>query len=408
MNRLYFWVTLLLTLTLQSPLRAQSIDFQKGAWKDILARAKSENKLIFVDIYTTWCGPCKMLDRQVFTDKDVAATYNTCFINYKIDAERGEGITLARQYSVQAYPTALFIDAEGELVDSWVGFLPAPAFRQEGERVFRKTPIGLVLSLHETAYKAGNRTAAFMKTYLRLRQQAGLSTTDVLNDYVRKLPADSLRTPLVTSILVTHTTAIDGPAFDFLMSRKEEPRFRAAIDVILQNELSSAGKKHNQTQFTALCRLVEQLEPAEQVTERLDQCKLNYHADAEDWQAYAEQARAYTTRHLLPKLTAETKQQQPDQFKERYFQLCNIAYFVSMHSKAESHLASFLALLVPMGELNPTPVNTSLQACLTYRLGKRDEALALQTKALEQARSNGDDVSSYESTLIRMQKKKSL
>lgn len=56
----------------------------------MLARAKQKNKVILVDVYTTWCGPCKMLDQRVFTNNEVAHVFNPYFLNYKADAERGE------------------------------------------------------------------------------------------------------------------------------------------------------------------------------------------------------------------------------------------------------------------------------------------------------------------------------
>jgi thiol:disulfide interchange protein len=63
------------------------IKFATGSWNDILVQAKAENKPIFVDFYTEWCGPCKMMSKQVFTDKEVAKYYNTNFISVKINEE---------------------------------------------------------------------------------------------------------------------------------------------------------------------------------------------------------------------------------------------------------------------------------------------------------------------------------
>jgi len=64
------------------------IEFSKGDWNEILAQAKNENKIVFVDAYTTWCGPCKMMSRDVFPNPRVGAFYNTNFVNAKIDMER--------------------------------------------------------------------------------------------------------------------------------------------------------------------------------------------------------------------------------------------------------------------------------------------------------------------------------
>lgn len=398
----------MLLLALEWPLQAQSIAFEKGKWKDMLARAKTEKKLIFVDVYAVWCGPCKMLDQQVFTDKQVAATYNAFFINYKVDAERGEGMTLARQYNVKAYPTALFIDGDGQLIDNWTGFIPPALFKQQGERVFKKNALGLTLSLHEAAYQEGNRSAAFMKTYLWLRRQAGLDVTNVLNDYVSHAPADSLQTPLFATVLLANTTSSKGAAFEMMMRRKDEPRFRSALDMIVQRDVSSAGKERNRSEFKALCGVIERLTSNDQLAERLAHYQLVYDAEAEDWKAYAEHAEAYMNHYLVPNLTTQAQQQQPASFQDRYDQLCNMGYFIWKNSKDDARLSTLLTTLVSVGQIHASPLNTSLQACLRYGLGERVEAVALQTKAIEQARTQGEDVSSYEATLLRMQKKKSL
>jgi thiol:disulfide interchange protein len=65
------------------------IKFESGTWSQIKAKAKAENKLIFLDAYTTWCGPCKWMARNVFTNDTVAQFYNATFVNAKIDMEAG-------------------------------------------------------------------------------------------------------------------------------------------------------------------------------------------------------------------------------------------------------------------------------------------------------------------------------
>ena len=97
---------------LSTGLEAQRINFEKGSWSEALAKAKKEDKIVFVDCYTTWCGPCKWMDKNVFTDGAVAEFYNEHFVNVKLDMERGEGLDIATIYDVRAYPTLLFINGE--------------------------------------------------------------------------------------------------------------------------------------------------------------------------------------------------------------------------------------------------------------------------------------------------------
>ena len=83
-------------------------------WTEAVAKAKAENKLIFIDFYTQWCGPCLNMAQTVFSLPTVGYYYNQTFINLKIDAEEGEGITLAKKYGVRSYPTYAFIDPATE------------------------------------------------------------------------------------------------------------------------------------------------------------------------------------------------------------------------------------------------------------------------------------------------------
>lgn len=120
-------------------LASEGIDFFHGSWEEAKAKAAAENKPIFIDVYTTWCGPCKMMSRYTFTDEKVAEYYNKNFVCVKSDAERGEGVTLARKYKVRAYPTLLYTDKEGKILHKTEGALSANAFVQLGEKVMAKS-----------------------------------------------------------------------------------------------------------------------------------------------------------------------------------------------------------------------------------------------------------------------------
>lgn len=99
----------------ESPSKAEAagIDFFHGTFAQAQAKAAKENKLIFIDAYTVWCGPCKWMAANTFTDPTVGEFFNKYFVNLKVDMERGEGRDLARRYRVMAYPTLLFVDSNG-------------------------------------------------------------------------------------------------------------------------------------------------------------------------------------------------------------------------------------------------------------------------------------------------------
>ena len=85
--------------------------------KSVLQQAERENKLVFVDVYTSWCLPCKMMDKNVFTHQETADKINKNFISYKVDAEKRNGLIVAFNYDVKHYPTLLFLDTEGKVLE---------------------------------------------------------------------------------------------------------------------------------------------------------------------------------------------------------------------------------------------------------------------------------------------------
>lgn len=134
-------LTVLLFVGFASIASAQSgIDFESKAWKEVVAKAKTENKLIFMDAYTSWCGPCKLLQKKVFPDATLGSYFNENFINFKVDMEKGEGPVLASKYPVRGYPTLLFIDPNTEkIVQSVLGYRSADQLLNIGKSSLAKS-----------------------------------------------------------------------------------------------------------------------------------------------------------------------------------------------------------------------------------------------------------------------------
>jgi len=97
------------------------ISFHQGTWAEAIALAKKEKKLIFVDAYAKWCGPCKWMSANIFTMPDVGDFFNKNFVNVKMDMEIGEGRDLARTWGITAYPTLMFFNSTGTETKRFIG-----------------------------------------------------------------------------------------------------------------------------------------------------------------------------------------------------------------------------------------------------------------------------------------------
>ena len=118
----------------------KGIQFIEQDWSKALQQAKAEKKLVFLDIYATWCGPCKMLKKNTFSNEEVGAFFNSNFINVSVDGEKTIGPELARKFSLEAYPTLIIADGEGNPVLFTMGYLdPETLMKFAKEALKRKS-----------------------------------------------------------------------------------------------------------------------------------------------------------------------------------------------------------------------------------------------------------------------------
>lgn len=111
-------------------------DAARGPFRDLaytaaLEAARAEQKLVLIDFFTTWCPPCKKLDKETWPDPRVAKWLSERTVALKVDAE--EDADLARLYRVEAYPTIVIAKADGTEIDRLIGFLGPEEFVTEVE-----------------------------------------------------------------------------------------------------------------------------------------------------------------------------------------------------------------------------------------------------------------------------------
>jgi thiol-disulfide isomerase/thioredoxin len=116
-------------------LQAQNheINFVQTKWKEVLLKSKKEKKLVFLDCYTSWCGPCFWMKKNVFVNDSVADFYNKNFIPVKMDMEKGEGLELAKTYKINSYPTFLYLNEKGEILHRSSGSADVQPFIETGK-----------------------------------------------------------------------------------------------------------------------------------------------------------------------------------------------------------------------------------------------------------------------------------
>lgn len=196
---------------------AQGMKFEESNFATVLAKAKKEKKLVFIDAYTTWCGPCKLMAKNIFPLQAVGDYYNSHFVNAKIDMEKGEGIELAKKYNVKAYPTYLFVDGNGEIVHRTLGYVEEKDFIQFAKDA--EDPSKRLTALKQK-FESGEKDPEFLKNL------AGLTIYNdtefagkVLERYF------SVKTSLDrddVQMLLSGAQTSDSPLYKIFQSKKAE------------------------------------------------------------------------------------------------------------------------------------------------------------------------------------------
>ena len=168
---------------------AQGVKFESGTWKEILTKAKTENKTIFVDVYTQWCGPCKHVSENVFPQEKLGEYYNSHFINFKIDAESSAGKEFVKTYPVTGYPTFFFIDGNGKVIHKMVGAKDANGFISEAKMIIMYARHGGIDNMM-AAIKNGTADKELLYDYYT--SASPKSKPEALNLYLKALPTEEL------------------------------------------------------------------------------------------------------------------------------------------------------------------------------------------------------------------------
>ena len=196
------------------------------AWKQVVKEAREAGKMVFVDCYTSWCGPCKVLSSKIFPLKEVGDFYNANFICYKLDCEKGDGVEVAKTYQIMSFPTYLYVDGNGKLFYRSGAYMPAEKFIEEGKIALAEFSDKRTIEEWEALYAKKKNNASFVKGYIAKRNRAKLDNADIFDQYVSIEKEKNLMDSTFLKELFDYENKLNagGACADFIMKNWDRIR----------------------------------------------------------------------------------------------------------------------------------------------------------------------------------------
>jgi thioredoxin-related protein len=366
---------------------AQGIKFEDTNFSTILAKAKKENKLVFIDAYASWCGPCKLMVKNVFPQKAVGDYYNSHFVNAKIDMEKGEGIELAKKYNVKAFPTYLFVDGNGEVVHRTLGYVEENDFIQfakdAGDPNKRLTAL-------KQKFENGEKDPEFLKNLAGLTMYNDAEfAARVLDRYFSEKPEfdrDDVQ------MLLSATQSTESPLYKTFVAKKAEitkilpaERYEAfdkniKVNTAIRKAYNADTKKWNDNSFMAEAQKFLTKDEAERILKRAKASRALKDKDIDTYEK--------TTIELYKDPSASSSEE-----------LNSIAwnFFENVTNKAS--LAKAVTWAQESVKKSENYANTDTLANLYNKIGDNKNARLWAEKSIELAKKSGEDYADTEKLL---------
>ena len=363
--------------------------------KEDLAQAKikatADDKIIFVDAYTTWCGPCKMLDRTTFKDEAVAKFYNENFVNLKMDMEKGAGPSFAQLHSVRGYPSLLFLNAGGELVHRSMGFQDGARFLKLGEAA--ADPNQQVITLQKR-FESGEKEQSFLLNYADALTMAGMNGYEAATQaYIEQ--EDNWNTPKNIKVLFDYSKAsIDSKLFQYMLANKslfesEMGAQKVADKISFAASSDVRAKQVDAKDKDALTVHFAQYFGAESATEKATAYYLNNlmyaPGDINEQKYLAEVQLFMATNPLLGS-------QSLNAHAWRIYELSDDKLLLA---QAESWINKSI-------DLEKNSFNLDTKASIQYKLGKKMEATKAAEESIKLAGEEGSDPAATQELLVKI------
>lgn len=356
-------------MTLTIALNAQGMEFFHGSWEDALEQAEEQGKLIFVDCYTTWCGPCKRMAASTFPDADVGEFYNANFINVKIDMEKEDGIRFRQKYAVSAYPTLYYIAPDGEVVFVTKGAKRPEDFLSIGQMAVKKYD-GSVQ--YKEMYDNGDHSFETVYNYIDALNRNNKSSLKIANEYFRDI--DNIDTPENLEMLMVATTRVDSRIYNYFEEYKDkliEMHGEEMVDEVIRRSAYNTGMVGIEYESMALideAHAAMKKHLSDEADEFYASSRMQYGLKMQDMELYSSNCKDFIKKYA---------ENNPEELRR-------VAEDIMKHFPDNEECISLgLKAAKKAAQLQPTEETVIVYATMLFLDGNKSKALSVLDEAIE-------------------------
>lgn len=423
---------------------------RKSAWEEVATLAKTEKKLIFLHLDDSKCEECEEISGRAFESIDLKQLFGQNYISLKANIGTEEGKKLAEKFEIKRGPVSLFTDANGNVLTRLNGVAGEGFMYAEQANIALKRKQGKQLSDYAKEFSSGARSQRFLEEYIVKRRQAGMPVGELLEKYAGGLPLDSLSDFRIVKFIYMHGPSLDSKVYKAIQAvtsrqlidsmYKAGPYHEAVAmnNAIISTTMQKAIEKKDRNLAYQLNNFIQGSHNPDYWLGMMagQRNMVRYFYEIKDTVQYIREAiqfldnnhvrltadslkrmdeRLMNPRKVAVGSKAKPRPQMMPQSQFIHMDLNEHAWHIyEMSSKTDdleralkwSYLSQefFNSLYKntahPMRLGNPAYMDTYAQ--LLYKLGRKEEAIEWQTKAVEAQKVTGNKHASYETTLEKM------
>ncbi len=218
--RNFFKVVFIAFLFISNSVKGQ-IQFQDGTWIQICAEARAAGKPIFVEATTAWCGVCRLMENNVFSDPAVANYYNMNFICWKADMGKAENADFGEVNAIHAYPTLLFFETKGTPIFSEIGYKEKDKILAIGQKALEDRAFSFATASLRTAFEEHTKDKNVLFKYYSLLIENGRNADSVGIAALRLMEPEDLKNDTAFKIWFELDQRMESPLLDYFLANKE-------------------------------------------------------------------------------------------------------------------------------------------------------------------------------------------